>query len=342
MFWCKAVLNMKIIVTGATGFIGREIVGELEEKNHRIYRAGNSNINYRASNSDVFKIDITNTEEVCKLKKLNEVDALIHSAGLAHQFGDIEREKFQKINVEGTRNILELAVDLKVKHFILISSTAVYGTEKKIGKTVKVIDESDVCRPQTFYAESKLEAEKQARQVCGQNDLDLTIFRLAPVLGEGNKGNVARMIEAIDRERFVWIGDGQNYKSLIYKKDVARACGKILLNKKKGAEMFNLAAEPVLMRDFVAEAARGLDKKIPRFSIPESLPEIVFQLNKNTFKLKKIQRISETVEKWLSDDVYSASKFKREYDFTMETPVLKALDKQIRWYRKQTKTQEND
>jgi len=329
--------NMKIIVTGATGFIGKEIVSELSGKNFKIYQIGNSNVKKQSPDAKFYKIDITKFENVCELKKLNEVDVVIHSAGLAHQFGNIKKERFFKTNVEGTRNILELAVNLKVKHFVLISSTAVYGIKKKTGTIVKSIDESAACRPETFYAESKLEAERQALEICERNNINLTIFRLAPVIGEGNAGNVERLIKAIDKRQFVWIGKGQNYKSLIYKADVAKACGKILLKKKNGVEIFNLAAEPVLMRDFVAEAARNLDKKIFRFSIPPMLLEKFFQLNEKTLKIKKIRKISETIEKWLSDDVYSAGSFEREYDFKPETSISEALEKQILWYRKQSR-----
>ncbi len=122
---------MKIIVTGATGFIGKEIVSELSGKNFKIYQIGNSNVKKQSPDAKFYKIDITKFENVCELKELNEVDVVIHSAGLAHQFGNIKKERFFKTNVEGTRNILELAVNLKVKHFVLISSTAVYGVKKK-------------------------------------------------------------------------------------------------------------------------------------------------------------------------------------------------------------------
>lgn len=326
---------MKVIVTGATGFIGREIVSELLERNFEVYQLGYSHANEQFSKAEFFKVDITNLEEVRELKKLKEADVVIHSAGLAHQFGEIEREKFQRVNVEGTKNILELAAALKVRHFVLISSTAVYGTERKIKEAVRIIDENAACRPQTFYAESKLEAERRAWEICEQNNMDLTIFRLAPVIGEANAGNVRRMIEAIDKRRFVWIGEGKNYKSLIYKKDVARACGEILAKKKNGIKIFNLAAEPVLMRDFVADAAKNLNRRIPKLSISSTLLEKIFDLNEKLFKIKKITKVSETVEKWLSDDVYSAARFEREYNFKPETSVSEALERQIDWYRKQ-------
>ena len=330
--------NMNLIITGATGFIGKEIVSELSLGEFEIYQIGNSNVNTFLSQANFFKIDITNFEEVSKLKKLKEADAVIHSAGLAHQFGDIEKEKFQKTNVEGTKNILELAVILMVKHFVLISSTAIYGTEIKFGRNVKVTNESAVCRPKTFYAKSKLEAEQAAIEICGRHNINLTIFRLSPVIGEGNAGNVARMVEAIDKKRFVWIGSGENYKSLIYKKDVAKACREILIKKKRGIEVFNLAAAPIQMCDFVARAAKNLDRRIPGFSISPTLLKNFFQLNEKTLKIKKIRKISEVIEKWLSDDVYSTERFEREYNFKAETSISEALERQIGWYQKQKET----
>ncbi len=326
---------MRIIVTGATGFVGTEIVGKLTAKNHDVYQIGFSKVEPQTSGGNVFKVDITDLNSVLELKRLKEIDVIIHSAGLAHQFGKIEKEKFWKTNIDGTKNILELAVILRVKHFILISSTAIYGTQKKKGTAVGVMDENALCIPQTIYAESKLEAERQAREICERNNIDLTIFRLAPVIGEKNAGNVQRMIEAIDKGRFIWIGKGENYKSLIDKADVAGACEKVIRNKKNGTEIFNLAAEPILMHDFVREAARNLERRIPNFSISPMLLDRIFRLNDNVFKIDKITKIAVTIEKWLSDDIYPASKFELEYDFKAKISIPEALKRQISWYREQ-------
>ncbi len=62
--------NMKVIITGATGFIGREIVSELSEGGFELYQIGNSNVNSQFPQIKFFKIDITSFEEVCELKKL--------------------------------------------------------------------------------------------------------------------------------------------------------------------------------------------------------------------------------------------------------------------------------
>jgi len=125
---------------------------------------------------------------------------------------------------------------------------------------------------------------------------------------------------------------------LIYKKDVAKACREILIKKKRGIEVFNLAAAPIQMCDFVARAAKNLDRRIPGFSISPTLLKNFFQLNEKTLKIKKIRKFSEVIEKWLSDDVYSTERFEREYNFKAETSISEALERQIGWYQKQKET----
>ena len=82
----------------------------------------------------------------------------------------------------------------------------------------------------------------------------------------------------IDSKKFIWVGKGSNLKTLIYKRDVALACRTLLKNKTGGTEIFNLAAAPISMLEFVGEIALQLDRKIPRFRIPASLPRFIFRL----------------------------------------------------------------
>jgi nucleoside-diphosphate-sugar epimerase len=333
---------MKILVTGATGFIGREIVSELAENQHQVIGLGNS----KKVSADLLKnvtyinADITNYKNLSELEKIQKVELIIHSAGLAHQFGETSREKFEAVNVEGTRNVLRLGVKLQIKHFILIGSTAVYGFVNTSGKTDSerfVIDENSKLNPQTLYAESKLEGERICQAICEQNKIALTIFRLAPVIGEGNVGNVARLISSIDKRRFLWIGDGSNLKSLIYKRDVAKACSEVAANKKNAAEVFNLSAEPVKMEDFVNEISKGLGKNVLPIKIPATLVRKAFQLNAKLLNHKKINKISDTIEKWLSDDIYSAKKIRETYGFKPQTSIKEALHKQIEHYKRHKK-----
>lgn len=335
---------MKVLVTGATGFIGKEIVRELSVNNIEVtgVRGRKSSAELLNQNSEIkiVQLDISDVKSVSSGEKLGKFDVFIHSAGLAHQFGETKKEAFDAVNVEGTKNVADLSVKLGAKHFILIGSTAVYGikpsgAEDSVhSRDFGAIDENTPTNPQTLYARSKLESEEVCREICERNNLPLTIFRLSPVIGEANIGNAARLISAIDKGRFLWIGKGENQKSLIYKNDVARACVELVKSKTGGGtEIFNLSSPPVTMKNFVDEIAKSLNKKIYDFSVSENFLKNVFLANSKFLGIKKLDKIKDTVEKWLSDDIYSAEKIERKYGFIPETSVSAAIGKQIEWYK---------
>lgn len=336
---------MKVLVTGAKGFIGKEIVAELEKNNIEVIQVirpqPDSKSNFWRNNSKIFFADITDGKNFKVLEKLENIDAVVHSAGLAHQFGDTKKEKFELVNVKGTSNVTELTAKLKAKQLILISSTAVYGIKRKGKKEERktrdafIIDEKTACLPETDYAQSKLDGEEICLNICEKNKIPLTIFRLAPVIGEENSGNVARLIATIDQGRFFWVGNGKNLKSLIYKRDVAKACLKILKEKNGGTEIFNLAAEPVQIKEIVCEIAALLEKRISKIFIPPAALAVIFGVNAKFLGVKKINKIAQTIEKWLSDDIYSGKKIADKYGFKPETSIKEAIEKQVKWYKQQ-------
>lgn len=323
---------MKVLVTGATGFVGKAIVASLIEKDFEVVRLGGLANENTGKLPDFFSADIADAESFGALGEIKNLDVIIHSAGLAHQFGEVRKEDFWKINVEGTKNVARLGAELKIRHFILISSVAVYGNVKKRGDK-DIIDENFPCEPESLYAQSKLESENAAIEICGQNNIALTILRLATVIGENDRGNTARLIKAIDKGLFIWIGKGENYKSLIYKDDVAGACLKILDKKTSETEVFNVSAEPILMKDVVSEISAALNKKVPGIYVPVWLLEKVFRLNSKVFHLKRVLKLSETTQKWLSEDVYSGDKIASEYGFRAETPISEAIQRQVEAYK---------
>jgi nucleoside-diphosphate-sugar epimerase len=163
----------------------------------------------------------------------------------------------------------------------------------------------------------------------------LTILRLATVIGEEDKGNFLHLIRSIDRGFFIWIGKGENRKSLVHREDAARACGKILAVEKvenNGTEIFNLSANFLTMRRIVEIVGEKLEKKIPDIFIPAAFFKPFFQLNAVLFNVEKIKRAERTIAKWLADDVYSAEKLKRVYGFETRVSAEKAIEREVEWY----------
>ncbi len=325
--------------------VGGSIVEELLRNNFEVYALGgaNSKIDKFGNESNFFKADITEYKNLAHLAKLKQVDVLIHSAGLAHQFENRKEQEFWKVNVLGTENVARLAANLRIKHFILISSVAVYGVkpanlEENYLETYKFgITEDTECQPQGFYARSKLESEKAAQNICQSDQIALTILRLTTVIGEEDRGNVARLIKTIDKRRFFWVGTGENYKSLIYKGDVAKACLKIL-RKTVGTEIFNVTAAPSTMMEIVSEIENNLGIKAPKFSIPSKFLSKLFFINTKFIRSKKLNHIEEVLNKWISSDVFSGEKFKKIYDFQSETLIREAIRRQVENYMENKKT----
>ncbi len=317
---------MKVLVTGASGFIGREIVSELSKlSNIEVIKVAGK----KSVGEDFYKINIADRADVKSLEKIGKTDMLIHTAGLAHQFGKTTQEDFFAVNAEGTENIGELAVKLEVKHFILISSVSVYGNPQNVKRG---IDENFECKPQGFYAESKFESEMFARKICEENKIPLTILRPVTVIGEGDVGNVSRLIETIDKKRFIWIGKGENSKSLIYKKDLAKACLAVLCKKKLETEIFNVSAEPLKMNEIVSVIEKNLDIKVPKVFIPEKLLIKSIKTGLKVRKIEKLENFLKTVEKWIAEDVYLSDKIKEKYNFAAEVSAQEALKRQINFY----------
>jgi nucleoside-diphosphate-sugar epimerase len=321
---------MRILVTGAEGFVGKAIVAALLEKKFCVFCLASLKSETKSA-PKLFRADIGNLESLNCLDELKNIDAVIHSAGLAHQFGDVNEKDFWKVNVEGTKNVVLKAAHLAAKHFVLISSVSVYGKARQ-DKRIE-IDEDFPCEPEGAYAQSKLEAEKIATEICEENSIPLTILRLATVVGEGDQGNTARLINWIDAGRFLWIGKGENLKSLIYKGDVAEACACVLDKKTSETEIFNVTSEPVSMKEIVGEIAKNLNKKIPKIYVPAKLSEVAFKLNSKITRIGKIHKLSETIEKWLSDDVFSGEKIALRYKFRAKTKISEAIERQVESYK---------
>ncbi|MDQ3129708.1 MAG: NAD(P)-dependent oxidoreductase [Acidobacteriota bacterium] len=335
---------MKVLVTGASGFVGKVIVEELRRNEVKVIELQSGRVekgnNTTGNNYFENKADITNKDEVLELKKIGEIDAIVHAAGLAHQFKDVKKEEFWSVNVEGTANILELGKLLKIKHFILISSVSVYGDVAENRFVLPGINEDVECRPQDFYAESKLEAEKITSRKCEEKDVALTILRLATVIGEEDRGNFLRLIKAIDKRRFLWIGKGVNYKSLIHREDVAAAVCKLLFDKtseekNKTGEIFNVSAEPLQMKEIVEIISRALNKNVFGLSVNENILDYLLYFGSKKLKIKKLEKLRRTVEKWLANDAYSAQKIKREYQYEAKIKTDEAITREVKWYLQQ-------
>lgn len=200
-----------ILLTGASGFLGRNIYESFKEQDITSLGRKNSCITCDLS------IQIPN---------LPAVDLIIHSAGKAHSIPKTEVEKlcFFEVNVKGTENLLKgLEQSLSLpKSFIFISSVSVYGLE--IGNN---IDENHPLNAQDPYGLSKIQAEQLVQEWCAKNNVTCGILRLPLLVGANPPGNLGAMIRGIQKGYYFNIAGGKAKKSMVLAEDVTAIIPKL-------------------------------------------------------------------------------------------------------------------
>jgi UDP-glucose 4-epimerase len=141
-------------------------------------------------------------------------DVVFHLAGRAHAHGEVTQDPrlYHRINVEGTAHVTELAQRLGAR-VVFAGSVSAMG---EVGDAIA--DEDTPCRPTTPYGRSKLEAEPVVREAGG------VVLRLPMVIGAGDRGNFARMVDAVRRRRFPPFPETGHRRSLLHVDDAVQAC----------------------------------------------------------------------------------------------------------------------
>jgi nucleoside-diphosphate-sugar epimerase len=320
-----------ILITGANGFLGSEIIHQAIAANLNV-RATDIHTASKTQDVDYQPADIL---DLSSLKSLfHNVAQVIHVAGLAHIFNHPQKMKasFNAINEQGTAHICLAAAQAGVRHFILISSVSVYGPS-----TQGVYAEYTPCQPEGPYAHSKYQGEQRAIEIAQQSGMALTILRLATIYGENDPGNVARLMRMIDKRRFIWVGDGANLKSLLYRGDAARACIEVACSPSSDIKIYNVSAHPCPMVAVIEGLAAALRKPIPKVHLPPALvlppARLVSRLAGDRGRLGDLHH---TLAKWLTDDAYDASLFRQTFGYNTEVDLTEGLRREVAWYRSQT------
>ncbi len=319
-----------VLVTGANGFLGSAIVQQLLTRGIAV-RASDQAQQSIIGMSDYWPLDLAKRQQLTLV--LRDMRYVVHVAGLAHQFrvGSHIRSAFFSLNAEAAGAMARAAAEAGVEHFVLVSSVAVYGSGH-----VDQPNEDTACRPDGVYAESKYEGERKVLEASQQTGMRVTILRMATIYGEGDPGNVARLMRLIDRGRFVWIGDGSNWKSLIHRDDAARACLSAAFRQVGGeAQTYNVAPSPVRMREVVAGVAEALGRRAPLLRMPAwAARSLLAAAAKAGPTRRQAERWGKTLEKWLGEDVFDGSKFRRDVGFEPAVSLQEGLCREVAWYRK--------
>lgn len=232
---------MNILITGASGFIGRYLLKALLVEGHHcrcLVRASRKlDVVFEHENIELFQGDITKPETLENIG--TGIEAVYHLAAAGHVAAvSAEAEKsFFELNVDGTVNLIKACAKGDVKRFFHFSSTAAIGLPR-----VTVIDETVECRPQTPYQKSKYQSEIAAFETGKENGIDVAVLRPCMVYGPGGEGEFLKFCRLIKKGVFPRIGLGKNLTPIVHVEDVVQAAVKALDNAVPG-EVYFIASE---------------------------------------------------------------------------------------------------
>ncbi len=252
----------KVLITGATGLIGEEVLSLLINE-YECWAVGRHSL----SNEKVHFIeqDIGHSFDLSKFPE--QVDYIIHLAQ-SDEHNDLgkNREEIFDVNVYGTVQLLNYGVKARIKKFLFASSGGVYGqlkgnaSEEDMFREEEIFGNNDTLN---FYQSTKLCMEILAQNY--QKYYDIITFRFFFVYGAGQKANMLfpRLIENIKKEKMVCIGSLCDIRmNPIYKTDAAK-CVYQALRGVRCTQIFNIAGkEIVTLGDIVRKIAQKIDVEV--------------------------------------------------------------------------------
>lgn len=284
-----------VLVTGATGFIGGRLVQRLSSASdvrlRALVRDPDKARSWTAGAVELIQGDITDRHSLDAA--LKDCDVVFHCAALMHD-ATTDAQGFHRVNVEGTRNMLEAALQAGVRRFVHLSSIAVYGTNPRQGA-----DETDEYQfGREGYANSKIESEQIALAYHRQRGLPVVVLRPANVYGPRSSFWTVWMITMIQAGRLSLIDDGQGMANPVYIDNLVDAMQLAAHHTGAVGEVFVVSdGTQVTWKEFLGYYARMVGRdSLPTMSKSEALSkldpvQVAYWTQTGWFDITKARRI---------------------------------------------------
>ena len=322
-------MSQKVLITGASGFLGYHIINAAVENAYDVYAAIRKSSNVKHLEHlpiQYVVLDYKDAEGLQKIFEEKQFDYVIHAAGTTK--ANTEQE-YDLVNNVYSQNLATAAAKNKnVKRFVFISSLAALGPSKSAEEN---ITENKAPDPVTAYGKSKLNAENNLKKM----DIAITIFRPTAIYGPREK-DIFIVMKTLSKGIDVYIGRISQQLSFVYGADMGQIAVKAL--EQTGANTdYNISDGNSYSRYAYADIVkRLLGKKAFRFHLPLSVIKVIFfvveKINKSMNKVPvvSIEKLNElTAENWICD----ISKVKKDLGFEPKFDLEKGLRTSIEWYK---------
>ena len=328
----------KILVTGATGFLGKYLAPLLKEKGFEVLALGRNaktGAELQKKGITFCKGDFTNKAECAKY--FEGVECVIHAGALSTVWG--KWEDFYNANVKGTKNICELCIENGVKRLVYISSPSVYSAKKDRFD----IHEHDVDKSNelNYYIKSKIMAEDIIKEY-NKKGLYTVVIRPRGLFGIGDTSLIPRVLRANSKIGIPLLNGGKNFVDITHVKNVAYACYLGAVTQNINGEIFNITnGEPMEFRAILEQFLDSIGEKPKYLKLPFGLLYSVSVLSEwfyRTFKLKGEPMLTKyTVCTLAFSQTLNIEKAKKKLGYKPVISLAEGINEYGKWWKENHK-----
>ncbi len=319
-----------VLVTGATGAIGGTLVESLIARGITVRALVRPTTASRAFSSSIEVVTGDITEPRSVARAVEGVSAVYHLAAKLHVPNPAPemRAEYDRVNVEGTRVLVEAAQSAGVQRLVFFSTISVYGPTG-----IHSVDEESPPNPDTIYAETKLQAEEtvlSARDLCSGKPLAV-VLRMAAVYGPRMKGNYLTLINSLRMGRFIPVGNGENLRTLIYERDAVRAAILSGQHPEAAGRIYNVSdGANHTLHEITAAICAAMDRRPPQLYIPVGLAHLVARTADYALRLGGgMPRLTAAVDKFTETVAVKAERIRQELGFHPEYDLKRGWEETI-------------
>jgi nucleoside-diphosphate-sugar epimerase len=314
----------RILITGATGFIGTPLVNTLRTQGHIL-------------SGTTRKTGVVSGPNGIPLHKIPEIsintdwsniisgaEVVIHLAARVHIMKDQSRnpiEAFRRVNTLGTKALALQAANAGIKRFIFLSSVKVAGeTSPSDG-----FKESGPISPNDPYSISKYEAEQELLKIAQRSSMEVVIIRPPLVYGPNVKGNFLSLLKLAKRNYPLPLNSINNKRSLIFVDNLTDAITKAVDHPKAANKIFFLSDEENLSTtELIIKISRAFGTKARVFNIPQ---KYLILLGKITGNTETIKRLTQTL-------TVDSTRIKSDLNWSPPFQSDVGIEKTVNWYNR--------
>jgi nucleoside-diphosphate-sugar epimerase len=324
---------MKILVTGGTGFTGKALVKRLLDTGHEVvaldYKEGLKTQELRDWGAEVVLGSVTDMDVVRQAVRGVEV---VHHVAAAFREMDVPESYYHEVNVGGTRNVLQAALDAGVRKVVSCSTCGVHGNvdHPPAGEDAPI-------QPADYYQRTKYEAEPIALEF-SKKGLDTVILRPAAIYGPGDPERFFLIFKRVAKGTFPMFGNGKTLYHPLYIDNLVDAFVLAMEPGKGSGEAYLIADEQFLeIEDLVRRVGKALavDVKIPHLPVwPVVAAGHVMEKVCKPFGVVP-PLFPRRVDWYRQNRAFKIDKAKRDLGYQPKVGIDEGLRRTAQWYRQE-------